>query len=153
MSKERLQSAGPVLPECSPPPSASLGMDGWRHPFFFPPEDMLVDFRKRRRAGEGKKPQRERETSIVCLLYVPQLGTEPAVQACAPTKSQTRDLWCFGMSLQPIEPHWLGLEVPFVGWVWGLSFRGKTILSSEAVRLASLLRTHPYHLGKGNWKL
>ena len=37
-------------------------------------------------SGEGK------ETSIGCLLHVPQVGTEPASQACALTGSQTHDL-------------------------------------------------------------
>ena len=39
------------------------------------PKDMTIDFRERRR--EGEKHRCEKETSVGCLLYMPQLGTKP----------------------------------------------------------------------------
>ena len=35
---------------------------------------------------EGEKHQCDRETLISCLSYEPQLGTEPATQACVLTR-------------------------------------------------------------------
>ena len=51
-------------------------------------------FREKGREGErkGEKHQCEREISIGCLPYVPQLGTKYATQACALTWNQTSDL-------------------------------------------------------------
>ena len=64
------------------------------------------------RGREGEKHQCEGETSIGCLSYVPQPGTEPATQTCAQTGNRT----C-GPSLcndaQPTEPPWSGLDSSF----------------------------------------
>lgn len=39
-----------------------------------------------RKAGAGREECRcERETSVGCLLHAPQLGVQPATQACVPT--------------------------------------------------------------------
>ena len=51
----------------------------------------------------------ERETFIGYLSYMPQLGTEPATQACVLTRNETCDLSVYGMILQPTEQHWPGL--------------------------------------------
>ena len=51
---------------------------------------------------EGREKERERdinerETLIDCLLYTPQLGSEPATQACALTWNGACDLLLCGM--------------------------------------------------------
>ena len=45
--------------------------------FYSSPKDMFIDFREKGRKGEGGR-ERERETLIGCLLYVPQPGIKPA---------------------------------------------------------------------------
>ena len=57
-------------------------------------EIMFIDFRER--GGRGR--ERKRETLIVCLLYVPQPGIEPATQLYALTSNQIHNLWCTGYS-------------------------------------------------------
>ena len=59
---------------------------------------MLIDFRQRgRREGEkGDKHGCERETSIGCLSYTPQPGTELITEACGLTGNLTLEsfpLW------------------------------------------------------------
>ena len=55
--------------------------------------------RGREREREGEKHRCKRETSIGCLSYAPQPGTDPATQACALTRNETRDfLLCGTMS-------------------------------------------------------
>ena len=51
------------------------------------------DFRERGREEEreGGKPRCERETSIRCLPYMPQPGTEPTTQAFALTRNRAGD--------------------------------------------------------------
>ena len=44
----------------------------------------------------GREIQRERVTSIGCLLYVPQMGTELPTQACGLNENRTRDLSLYG---------------------------------------------------------
>ena len=51
---------------------------------------MLIDFKERE--GERERHRCEKETSIGCLSYVPQPGTEPATQARALTGNRTLDL-------------------------------------------------------------
>ena len=67
---------------------------------------LTFDFRERGRRGEreGEKHRCERETSIVCLLYVPQTGPELTTQACALTGNRNSDLSVCRMA-QPTEPH------------------------------------------------
>ena len=50
----------------------------------------------------GEEHWCERETSISCLLHTPQLGIEPATQACTLTRNQTFTLWD---DAWPTEPH------------------------------------------------
>lgn len=40
---------------------------------------------------------------------------------------------------------------PFIGWIWGLGFRGEVIPFSKAMGLAGLLRIHCYLLREENW--
>ena len=67
---------------------------------------LTFDFRERGRRGEreGEKHRCKRETSIVCLLYVPQTGPELTTQACALTGNRNSDLSVCRMA-QPTEPH------------------------------------------------
>ena len=55
---------------------------------------LIFDFRQRESSEEREveKCWGERETLIGCLPQMPQLGTEPATQACSPTRNWTRDL-------------------------------------------------------------
>ena len=45
---------------------------------------------------EREKHRCDREVSISCLLYVPQLGIEAAIQACVLTMDQSQTAWCMG---------------------------------------------------------
>ena len=56
--------------------------------------------------GRAEEREKERETLIGHLLHVPQLGTEPAAQACALTGKQPFSLQD---DAQPAEPHQPGL--------------------------------------------
>lgn len=47
---------------------------------------------------------------ISCLPYVPSLGIEPTIEACALTGNQNPSLLVYRAMLQPTEPHWLGLS-------------------------------------------
>ena len=51
---------------------------------------MFIDFREK-----GRLRERERETLVVCLLYVPQPGTEPTMGMCPDHESnpQTFGVW------------------------------------------------------------
>ena len=60
---------------------------------------LLILERGEGREREGEKHQCEREASISCLSHVPQLGTEPATQACAPTANWTCDLTVYRVTL------------------------------------------------------
>ena len=53
--------------------------------------ELFCYFRKRGKEGErkGEKYRCERETSISCLLYAPQPGTEPAAWELALTGNRT----------------------------------------------------------------
>ena len=79
------------------------------------PEDMFIDFREREREGEREEEKHgcERETSISCLLYVPQLVMEPATLACALTGNQTHSCSVYRTTLQPSEPHRPGQNGPY----------------------------------------
>ena len=47
--------------------------------FLSSPKDVLIDFGERRKGGRKREGNiNERETSIGCPSYKPQLGTEPA---------------------------------------------------------------------------
>ena len=63
---------------------------------------------------EGEKHLCERETSIGCSSYMPQLGTRPATKVCALTGNRTRDLLVYGTTLQLAEPHHAGPHVVFI---------------------------------------
>ena len=58
--------------------------------FLSSPKDILIDFR-----DEGK--EKERERNIDCLLYAPQVGTEPETPTCALTGNQTFNVLICGM--------------------------------------------------------
>ena len=60
---------------------------------------MFIAFREK-----GRERDRERETSIGCLLYEPWPGIEPATQVCALTGNETHHLWLYRVTLQPTEP-------------------------------------------------
>ena len=60
----------------------------------------LLIFRERGREGQ-KEEEKHRdgiETSFGCLSHAPQLGTEPAAQACALTGNRTGDFLLCGMT-------------------------------------------------------
>ena len=73
---------------------------------------MFIDFREGGGGKEGKE-ERERETSISCLPYVPRSETEPASQVCALSGNQTHSLLVQERILQPPEPPSQG-EIDFV---------------------------------------
>ena len=52
---------------------------------------LLIPERGKGRKREEEKHEHERETSTGCLSHTPQLGTEPATQACALTGNPTCD--------------------------------------------------------------
>ena len=74
---------------------------------------------------EREKYQCERETLITCLLYAPQLGMEPATEACTQTENRTRNLLTYRTMLQPTEPRCqvhrgcsiYPFSIPFYGWI------------------------------------
>ena len=74
----------------------------------FSGEDVLIDFREGRSEGE-----RERETSICCLLYVPGPMTEPIASVYALTGNRTHDLLVYAGMLQPADPYWPGLHTHY----------------------------------------
>ena len=53
---------------------------------------------------EGEKHQYKRETSISCLLHVPQPGTKPITKACALTENQSHHLSGYGMMPNQLSP-------------------------------------------------
>ena len=53
------------------------------------PKDMVIDFRKR--GSEGER-EREGEKRWSAASHMPQLGAEPATQACALTSNRTHGL-------------------------------------------------------------
>ena len=67
----------------------------------------------------GKKHRCERETLISCLLYVPQLGTKSAVQACALTGNRTGDLLLCELTSNQLSPTGCGS-------MW-LKFQGQSL--------------------------
>ena len=58
--------------------------------------------RGREREREGEKHRCKRETSIGCLSYAPQPGTDPATQACALTRNETCNLLLFRIMSNPL---------------------------------------------------
>ena len=76
----------------------------------------FISSRDKEKEGEREeeKHRYERETSIGGLLYTPQLGTEPATQACAQLGNQTLDLSVCRMTLNPLSGTGHGSEV-FIG--------------------------------------
>ena len=48
---------------------------------------MFTDFTERGRVGREGGSERERETLICCLPYMPQLGIEPTTSVCALTRN------------------------------------------------------------------
>lgn len=76
---------------------------------------MLIDFREREWGKrEGEKDSSERETSIGCLLYAPQPGTEHAIWVCGLSGNQTYHLLLYKMTFQLTEPHRPGQEMYFL---------------------------------------
>lgn len=77
---------------------------------------------------EKKKYQRERKTSIGCLLYVPQPEVLPATYLCALTKNRTHNFLMYGIMLQPTWPYQLGHYIILIkhfyvfGGFWFSSF-------------------------------
>ena len=71
------------------------------------PEDAFIDFRERKEERE-RETEMERNTSVGCLLYMPQLGIEPAAEVCALTGDLTHDFSVHGTTLHPTETHWSG---------------------------------------------
>ena len=70
------------------------------------PEDVCsLWLLERKGGGERENHRCERETSISCLLYMPQPWIEPATCSCALTGHQTHDLSAYQTMLQPTEPH------------------------------------------------
>lgn len=66
--------------------------------------------------GRGKhrcEKQRDRETSIGFLPYLPRPGIEPATWVCALTGNQTQDLLVHRMTLQPNGSYWPKHEAIF----------------------------------------
>ena len=70
----------------------------------------MVLERERGRVGGGGERKREREREIGCLLYLPQLGIEPASWVCALIGDQTFNLSVYETMLQPTELHSPGLK-------------------------------------------
>ena len=58
---------------------------------------MFIDFKEK-----GRKT--EREAPFGCLPYTPRLKTEPATQACAPTRNRPLSPLVHRTMLQPTEP-------------------------------------------------
>ena len=84
-------------------------------------KDVLIDLQREEKGGrEGEKHQCERETSIGCLLYGPQLWTKPATQTCALMGNRTVDLLVYGMMSQPTKPHRPGLSLNFLSATFSL---------------------------------
>ena len=77
---------------------------------------------------KGRRGKRGRETSIGCLLYMPQPGTEPVSQACAPTWDGTHDFLVYGTTLQSTEPHWPGLTFVIIIHAPKLQFKNTRVL-------------------------
>ena len=73
---------------------------------------------KKGREGEkeGERGRCERETSIGCLLYAPQLVIELSIQACARTGNCTDNPSVYGPVLQPAEPLGQGSTYIFLKW-------------------------------------
>ena len=66
--------------------------------FFF--KILFIFFLER---GKGREKGRDRNISGWLLLMLPQLGTWPATQACAPTGNQTGDLLVRRLALNPLS--------------------------------------------------
>lgn len=58
----------------------------------------LIDLRKREREED-----RERETSIACLVHMPQLGIKPETCACVLTRNKTCDLSVYKTTLKQLS--------------------------------------------------
>ena len=59
--------------------------------------------------GEGRENERERNINVWLPLLHPQLGTQPAPQACALTGNQTSDPYAWQVGAQSTEPQQPGL--------------------------------------------
>ena len=68
----------------------------------------LFIFSERGQEGERERNRYGKETWIGCLLYVPQLGTQPATQACALDQESNWRPFALRADSQPTEPHWSG---------------------------------------------
>ena len=69
----------------------------------------LFIFRERGREGEKEGEKYRSVASRVC-----RPGTEPVIQACAPTGNRTGDRWLCGTTpKQPTEPHRQGQPAAF----------------------------------------
>ena len=62
-----------------------------------------------------RQGERETETLIGCLLYVPDEGSNPQAKHVSWPKSRTCNLLVYGMMLQPTEPHGQDLLILFDG--------------------------------------
>ena len=87
---------------------------------------LFIAFLETEEGRERRETLLWREISIGSLMYTPQLGVEPAIQACALTGNRTHNIGV-GTTLQltkPTKPHQPGLLELLLKWGTKMEYDG-----------------------------